>query len=450
MPIEATCAECSRHYTLKEELAGKKIRCKSCEAVITVPAVKKQNSRSDDEFFLDDDLLSESDDDLDDDEDDYPRRRPKKAPATKAAGPRKRKRRSSSGNNPLGTIAKLAAGGLALAVSYFVVSHFVSGVMSGMGAWKSYPVPGAPGCTVQMPRLPKNKDDQRGNGVIVSETPTFACMAMSEAMEPQLLPIFQDLVNNRHIIEKGLTISMPRARLQGSRGVTINGVSMAEFTLVTDGVTDVKRAFMAAGRVITLDFICKKPHPVEMERYFRSFSAPGFTTPSFDAPVNVPAMAVPAGPGIPAAPGASMNPPANNLPPQNNVPAAQPTLPGPQLAAPPAVVETPADQLVRDLPVDPTAPANVRRSAWRYTDVPQVLDGQTWTSGVFQKKLGENWIEQRKKAATAYWNETARTAEYIELMKTDRSIFIRLFADRSEYRLGSETEFKLLFTGVWE
>ncbi|QDT63451.1 hypothetical protein [Calycomorphotria hydatis] len=37
MPIEVTCHKCGRDYRLKDELAGKRIRCKSCETRIEVP-----------------------------------------------------------------------------------------------------------------------------------------------------------------------------------------------------------------------------------------------------------------------------------------------------------------------------------------------------------------------------------------------------------------------------
>lgn len=37
MPIEVTCPTCSRAYKVKEEAAGKKLRCKGCETVIPIP-----------------------------------------------------------------------------------------------------------------------------------------------------------------------------------------------------------------------------------------------------------------------------------------------------------------------------------------------------------------------------------------------------------------------------
>ena len=37
MPIEVSCAECDKELRVKDELAGKKIKCPGCAAVIAVP-----------------------------------------------------------------------------------------------------------------------------------------------------------------------------------------------------------------------------------------------------------------------------------------------------------------------------------------------------------------------------------------------------------------------------
>ncbi|MDA0833226.1 MAG: hypothetical protein O2955_06745 [Planctomycetota bacterium] len=42
MTIQVKCPQCSKEYRLKDELAGKKIRCKECETSFAVPARKKK------------------------------------------------------------------------------------------------------------------------------------------------------------------------------------------------------------------------------------------------------------------------------------------------------------------------------------------------------------------------------------------------------------------------
>src|SRR5439155_13963836 len=38
MPIRVLCSECKTEYNLGDHLAGKKIRCKKCQATVPVPA----------------------------------------------------------------------------------------------------------------------------------------------------------------------------------------------------------------------------------------------------------------------------------------------------------------------------------------------------------------------------------------------------------------------------
>ena len=40
MPIEISCDQCQSHYHLKDEHAGKKVRCKKCSEVFGVPEKK--------------------------------------------------------------------------------------------------------------------------------------------------------------------------------------------------------------------------------------------------------------------------------------------------------------------------------------------------------------------------------------------------------------------------
>lgn len=445
MPIDVTCVDCSKHYTLKDELAGKKIRCKACSAVMTVPGkVKKAAKPADDEFPLDDDLFASSES-FDDDEEDYDRKAPRKAARAKVPVAKKKKRRSQSGGgfgSAVKRILGVGAGGIMFVISYVVVRALVAGGMasaisSWSISWAPYDIPQAPGCTIEMPRKPASKADRLGSPMIIAEAGTFACGAISEPMDADVRIVFADLAANRMAIQQGVAATMPGATMQGSRITTVSGIPAIEFTVSINGITAIKRAFIAGDRMITLDFLSKKPLPKEMERYFSSFKAPGISSPHI--PLATPPMGNPITP-----PAATPNAVAANNP------VTTPAKGNPTVPAAPVVVETPANMLVPDTPVDPNAPATVRRSAWRYVDVPNVLDGQSWNAGVFLKKLGENWVEQRKKAATAYWNETARTAEYIELTRTDRSLVVRLYEDRSEYRPGSSPEFKPLFTGKWE
>lgn len=71
MTISVSCDECFQEYRLNESLAGKKVKCKECGAVIKVPA----GDAPDDLDFLDDGEAEEEEDD-----DDRPRKRGAKRP----------------------------------------------------------------------------------------------------------------------------------------------------------------------------------------------------------------------------------------------------------------------------------------------------------------------------------------------------------------------------------
>lgn len=105
MPIQVVC-DCGKKLTVKDELAGRRVRCPGCQEAICVPRAESR----DDDWELDDS-----------DEDDAPvkarRSRAGKGAATGGAGSRKgiSKAKSSSGGNP-GLMFGLAAGGGVLVI----------------------------------------------------------------------------------------------------------------------------------------------------------------------------------------------------------------------------------------------------------------------------------------------------------------------------------------------
>ena len=40
MPINVACPQCQRQFVVRDEVAGKSFRCKDCETVVSVPAIK--------------------------------------------------------------------------------------------------------------------------------------------------------------------------------------------------------------------------------------------------------------------------------------------------------------------------------------------------------------------------------------------------------------------------
>lgn len=46
MPINIACPQCQRPFVVRDEIAGKSFRCKDCEAVVSVPAIKPVHENS--------------------------------------------------------------------------------------------------------------------------------------------------------------------------------------------------------------------------------------------------------------------------------------------------------------------------------------------------------------------------------------------------------------------
>ncbi|MFN0197194.1 MAG: MJ0042-type zinc finger domain-containing protein [Planctomycetaceae bacterium] len=92
MPITVSCPECAQTYRLKDELAGKKVRCKGCETIIPIP----QASSEIEDYNFDDDL------DFDDEQNEREARRRRAVrnqSHTKTATKKKKKKRRSSNDD---------------------------------------------------------------------------------------------------------------------------------------------------------------------------------------------------------------------------------------------------------------------------------------------------------------------------------------------------------------
>jgi hypothetical protein len=96
MAIKVKCSGCGKTYQVKDEAAGKKIRCKDCEKLIPVP---KPASSDDDWMSLDE--PEDPDDDDEDDDSDF-ERRPRRSSRTPTKTKRgARSKRSKGPRKPI-------------------------------------------------------------------------------------------------------------------------------------------------------------------------------------------------------------------------------------------------------------------------------------------------------------------------------------------------------------
>ena len=57
--IKFTCSNCAQSYRVSDEYAGKRVRCKSCNHINTIPAPQKEVTGSEDSVAAYNNLLRE-------------------------------------------------------------------------------------------------------------------------------------------------------------------------------------------------------------------------------------------------------------------------------------------------------------------------------------------------------------------------------------------------------
>jgi hypothetical protein len=122
MPISADCPQCGKTYRVKDDFAGKKFRCKACQAVVSVPEAKAPSGDPWDDLDLGE---FQEQDSYADDEFAAP-------PATPQRRKKKKKSRSRAGGMPVTVIIALCGIGLLMAFNLFgIVAQAVQGAVPG-------------------------------------------------------------------------------------------------------------------------------------------------------------------------------------------------------------------------------------------------------------------------------------------------------------------------------
>ena len=97
----------------------------------------------------------------------------------------------------------------------------------------------------------------------------------------------------------------------------------------------------------------------------------------------------------------------------------------------------------------PAAPVEDKRTAWRYTNAPQIFPDQHGYNGVIRKKEGNQWVDETEKGPLEFI-EDSRTPEYVELKRPVGDFRVRLYNDHSEYKFGYSPKWEQMFPGKWE
>ncbi len=279
MPIKAKCRKCSRDYTVKDELAGKKFRCKQCEAPVTVPqpAVLIEDEPEEDEWGSDD--FGSTDDFGDFSEDDYDDipARPKKRKKKPVVKKRRKKKRSSSSSGSADPLFLVKVVGL-----IFVIVVGISAVGKHFGArgggfnlggfdigvsWKPYTTPDG-NVTVQMPGNVKRMPVAQmapGGQAFGATRPNFACIIVIEPMPAELQGMTESEIFDAFELGSNFVgaSNVQRITFKGRQGVTFDKTAPG-------GIKSVSTAFVHINKIYTLSYAYKGMKGSKDRKFFDS------------------------------------------------------------------------------------------------------------------------------------------------------------------------------------
>ena len=271
MSISAKCRKCGRRYSLKEEHAGRKFRCKECESVVTVPEPKADTEVADD---WDADFGGGMDyEDYGDDEnygDDFgsppppPRPRKKKKPAAKKKRPKKR----SSGSGNGGQAAKIGGAVFSGLVVLGIVIKVISAAGFDFESWQSYTTPDG-NITVMMPGKVKNvpvpaHQMAPGGQSVGAERSRYACIIIIEPMPQELKGLTEDQIAN------ALEMASGSLGWTNTRSSTLNGHRCVTFETSKAGIKVSGTAFVHKNKVYTLHYGYKGFNASNAKKFFDS------------------------------------------------------------------------------------------------------------------------------------------------------------------------------------
>lgn len=274
MPIKTQCRKCRREYTVKDELAGKKFRCKDCEAVVTVPqpAVLLEDEPDPEEETFGDDFGS-----FDNFDDEYGAEsyatpaRPQKSKKRTAKKKRGKKGPSAAGAilTKVGTLFGAAIGFLFVVGLIFKVINAAGGLGAlDLGAsWKPYTTPDGH-VTVLMPgdakTVPVAQMSPGGQSFGVSRN-SFGCVIVIEPMPAEMQGLSEEEIFSAFEFGSGFVGATNVARS------TVNGRNCLRFDRRSPvGINSSNLAFVYKNKFYTLNYAYKTVKGSGESKYFES------------------------------------------------------------------------------------------------------------------------------------------------------------------------------------
>ena len=325
MSLTVTCTNCDKKLKVKDEVAGKKIRCPACS---TVFLAEEKSKDSDDDFLsgLDDAVSSKKkgrrvDDDFDEEIDDEETPVRQSRPRTK---PRKKSGRGKSkGTNWLAIVG--IAGGILVGLLF--VALLIPAIMQARKAaarvatWPTFKHPLGL-AQIDMPGTPVFNAQQSMNGAqtytlngnTYQMSLTAAALPDPAKMVLASNPGAVDLMFNEILTKTPQ--KMPGSRVLSSRRITTSTVPGFEMKIEVKGISNLMQFFLVDGALIGAEYVTKQEarYGADRDRFFSSIRGPDGSLLSGPAqPVNSPTNA--------ANPPAGMGAPPNQTPTPNPTPA---------------------------------------------------------------------------------------------------------------------------------
>lgn len=314
MAISLECTGCGKKLKVKDEAAGKRIKCPECQAVLSVP--KPEAADNEDDFLggLDEAVKQEKkrpsrpvdDEDDAEDYDDLPASTPKRR--TKQTSSKKKS--SSGGGSGGGTLKIIGSVFFGLLICLGILGKVakvarVGGLFDQKVAWQRFNSPQG-GASIDMPGPPQLDAQQTkdaGSPVYSVKGSRFQCSFASVGLPPGAGDVAGNALASQMVfneMKRAYVNSHPTARLVSETPLQQGTVKGLELRFEASGAINVSRLYLTNAHIIVAEFVSAKANESATDRdhFFSSLQLaggpapgagpPGMTMPGTNAPGSMP------------------------------------------------------------------------------------------------------------------------------------------------------------------
>lgn len=276
MTIETDCPKCGKEYRLKDEMAGRRFRCKACQSPVTIPDLDASGDDWEADFLggLDTAVKSE--------------RRShaaeplpvsgRKQPASGKKSGRKKTGGATAGLMPvLKMVGGVLGAGVGFAIGFIVVRSLVSGSLGGSAPdWQTFTAP-AGTYTAEFPSPPKPKfvaGATPGSKTYFGETGRFGCAVTEEPFPPNVAEI--DHKQLLQLVADNLSLFRPGSTVTGQQEMTFGEHAAMEIQISVESkgrtLLNTSRIVVTPDRVFTIEYVdAGTGTAADRDRFFGSF-----------------------------------------------------------------------------------------------------------------------------------------------------------------------------------